>query len=98
MSKTKKPSKAQIEVLKKLNEDICICEACYVDFSTKWVDLFDYKNFMYRNEFKVSKKTFEALVKNKFIYKVLSKTNGLFNYYFITEQGKQSTNGENKEA
>ena len=93
----KKPTKAQIEVLKKLNEGICILESCYADFSTKWVDFFNYQTWTYRNEYKVNKNTFKVLVENKFISKDLSKTNGLHNYYFSPEKVKQALN-ENKEA
>jgi hypothetical protein len=84
----KKPSKAQLEVLKKLNENICILKemdrGCIL-----WHCIYDYSVFKYSYQHLVTK-TFEILLSNKWIKLDVPKSNRDNEYYFITEKGKEA--------
>ncbi len=85
----KKPSKAQLEVLKQMNENICILKEKDRG-KVLWYCLYNYSVFKYSHQHLITR-TFEILLSNEWIQLDTSKSNRDNEYYFITELGKQTT-------
>ena len=95
MSKTKKPSKAQFEVLKKMNEGYFIV---YDTYLYPRVILKQCESLIIQCNHGFRYFTILSLHKNDFIEIDHSKDEHFSTYYFITEKGKAAANGENKQA
>ena len=93
MSKTKKPTAAQLKVLQKMNENLCIL-AWYSGSTLLDVYIHKYKENSHLD--KIKNKTLEILKSNEWVLIDHSKRTQSHVYYFITEKGKSAANGENK--
>lgn len=90
MSKTKKPSKAQIEVLKKMNEENLII--LYNNYSYKSAEFYR-PNIMAKDG--INFNIFKGLKHSPFIEQIAHENQSNYNaFYQITEQGKQAINGK----